>query len=65
MLKFEEEIKKFKPSLEVEKIQKNIQNDNMGDLLEVIKQMTTLNEVNSNQSKSNDSKSQKKNKEKE
>ena len=47
MLKFDEEIKKFKPSLEVEKIQKNIKNDNMGDLLDIIKQMTTLDVTNS------------------
>ncbi len=42
MLKFDEEIKKFKASLEVENIQKTMENDNMGDLLEIIKQMTTM-----------------------
>lgn len=36
MINFNEEIKKFKPSLEVE----NIKNDTTSDLLEIIKQMT-------------------------
>ncbi len=42
MLNFDEEIMKFKPSLEVDKIQKNIKNDNMGDLLDIVKQLTAL-----------------------
>ncbi|HHX60853.1 MAG TPA: hypothetical protein GX707_09085 [Epulopiscium sp.] len=42
MLNFDEEVKKFKPSLEVENIQKNIKNDTMGDLLDVIKQMASV-----------------------
>lgn len=42
MLKFDEEIKKFKPSLEVGKIQKNVKTDTMGDLLDIVKQMTNL-----------------------
>lgn len=48
MLKFEEEIKKFKPSLEVEQIEKNIKNDNMTDLLDVIKKLTRLEKQESN-----------------
>lgn len=42
MLNFEEEIKKFKPSLEVEHIEKNMKNDNMTDLLDIIKKLTVM-----------------------
>lgn len=35
MIKFKEELKKFKPSLEVE----NIEGDYMADLLDIIKQI--------------------------
>lgn len=49
MLNFDEEITKFKPSLEVDKIQKNIKDDSMGDLLELVRQMTGLDITKSKQ----------------
>lgn len=42
MLNFDEEIKKFKPSLEVGQIDKNMQTDNMADLLDIVKKLTAL-----------------------
>ena len=48
MLKFNEEIKKFKPSLEVEHIEKSMKSDNMEDLLDIIKKMTQLEKKNQN-----------------
>ena len=50
MLNFDEEIIKFKPSLEVDKIQKNIKNDTMEDLLDIVKQITAL-DIGKSQSK--------------
>lgn len=46
MLNFEEEIKKFKPSLEVGNIEKNMKTDNMEDLLDIIKKMTKFEKEN-------------------
>ncbi len=42
MLNFEEEIKKFKPSLGLDHIGKDMKNDNMSDLLDVIKKLTQI-----------------------
>lgn len=40
MLNFDEEIKRFKPSLEIEQIESQMKNDPMTDLLAIVKQMT-------------------------
>ena len=47
MLKFSQEIKKFKPSLEVEKIQTSKESDHMTDLLDIIEKMATKTRENS------------------
>lgn len=47
MLKFDEEIKKFKPSLEVGKIKQDIEED----LLDIIKQMAMPNQQKANERK--------------
>ena len=38
MLNFEEELKKFKPCLDVENVEESIQNDEMTDLLDLFRQ---------------------------
>jgi len=37
MLKFEQEIKKFKPSLEVDHIEEDVQGNQMKDLLDILR----------------------------
>ena len=39
MINFEEELKKFYPSLEVEQIEDNIHNKNLTDLVDLMEQM--------------------------
>ena len=39
MLRFEEELKKFYPSLEVEQIEDNIHNKNLTDMVDLMEEM--------------------------
>ena len=41
MIKFEEEIKKFKPSLEVDNIESDVQGNQIEDLLDILRHIKT------------------------
>ena len=43
MIKFEEEIKKFKPSLEVDHIEEDVQGNQIEDLLDILRYVKTNN----------------------
>lgn len=46
MFDFNEEVKKFKPSLEVDSIEENVQAANVEDLLGILQKMTKAKEIN-------------------
>ena len=46
MFDFNEEIKKFKPSLEVDNIEENVQAANVEDLLSILQKITKTKEIN-------------------
>ena len=46
MFDFNEEIKKFKPSLEVDNIEENVQAANVEDLLSILQIITKTKEIN-------------------
>ena len=43
MLNFEEELKKFKPSLEVEDIEEAVYQEDMTDMTDILREMMTQN----------------------
>ena len=43
MLNFEEELKKFKPSLEVEDIEEAVYQEDMTDMTDILREMTKQN----------------------
>ena len=43
MLNFEEELKKFKPSLEVEDIEQAVYNEDLADLTDILREMMEQN----------------------
>ena len=42
MLNFEEELKKFKPSLEVEDIENAVYQEDLSDMTDILREMITL-----------------------
>ncbi|MCR5667141.1 MAG: hypothetical protein K6G01_09950 [Eubacterium sp.] len=49
MIKFEEELKKFKPSIEVEEAEDSIYNKDLSDMTDLLQEMTKEATRNSNQ----------------
>lgn len=49
MINFEEEIKKFKPSLEIENVENAVYENEMQDIMDVMQMMTEQGNNNENQ----------------